>query len=70
MPIWVNRLTQLSNNIHIVSNNILLRVDINCNNAKNEQGDIIIQTIFDTREAIDTIEIELPQEFLSTDISL
>ncbi|MFD2562087.1 phytanoyl-CoA dioxygenase [Aquimarina rubra] len=70
VPILANMLPQLSSNIQVIPNNVLLKVDIISNNAKNEQGDIITQTIFNTREAIDTIETKLPQEFLPTDISL
>ncbi|WP_299439496.1 phytanoyl-CoA dioxygenase [uncultured Aquimarina sp.] len=68
VPILANMLPQLSSDVTLIPTNVLLKVDVISNNINDASSDITTQTIFDTREAIASIEIELPQELPSKEV--
>ncbi|MDH7445675.1 phytanoyl-CoA dioxygenase [Aquimarina sp. 2201CG14-23] len=68
VPILASMLPQLSPDITVIPTNVLLKVDVISNNTNDASSDTKTYTIFDTRQAIGSIETELPQGFTATDI--
>ncbi|MHA7057188.1 SAM-dependent methyltransferase [Aquimarina sp. M1] len=68
VPILANMLPQLSSDIILIPNNVLLKVDLLSNDK--DTTEVITKIVFDTRHSVGSLEKELPQDFPSETVKL